>query len=183
MLIWRVRAAADIDAADAVHGFERAADLLVGDFGELADRAVAADGQGDDGIAVGIRLWRRSAAARSAAACACACDTFSRTSSDASPMSRSSTKVTMMLALPSRHHRAHLVDAADRGDRFFERQDDLRRDFFRTGARQSHAHVHGRRIGAREQIDAEVHEAEHSQNDQEEDQHEGEDRPLDADFR
>ena len=44
-LIWRFCAAADVHAGDAVHGFERAADLLVGDLGQLADAALAADGQ------------------------------------------------------------------------------------------------------------------------------------------
>ena len=45
------------------------------------------------------------------------------------------------------------------------------------------AHVDRRRVGPREQIDAEVHKAEHAQHNQEHDQHEGEDWPLDADFR
>src|SRR5690348_1227083 len=36
-------AAGKVHATYAVHGFERAADLLVGDFGEFADAAAAAD--------------------------------------------------------------------------------------------------------------------------------------------
>ena len=87
------------------------------------------------------------------------------------------------VAAAFRHHRAHVFDAADRRDRFFERQNDLRGDLFRTRAGQANAHVDGRGVGAREQIDAQVHEAEYSQDDQEQNQHEGEDGPLDADFR
>ena len=44
-------------------------------------------------------------------------------------------------------------------------------------------HVNGGGVGAREQVDAQIHEAEHSHDNQEQDQHEGEDRSLDADFR
>ena len=70
-----------------------------------------------------------------------ACDTFSRTSSEASPMSALQDERDDDVGAAFGDHRAHFVDAADRRDRFFERQNDLRRHFLRARARQSNTHI------------------------------------------
>ena len=98
-------------------------------------------------------------------------------------MSRSSTNVHDDVGAALGDHRPHLFDAADRRDRFFERQHDLRRHLFGARAGQPDADVDRGRIAPREQVHAQIHEAEHAQHHQEHDQHEGEDRPLDANFR
>ena len=138
--------AADVDAADAVHGLERAADLLVGDLGELAHGPVAADGECDDGVAVriGFRDGRRQHVRRQLAhrLLYFFANVFRRLA-DVALQDEGDDDVGGAFG----DHGAHLLDAADGGDGFLERHDDLRGDFFRARARQSHAHVHGGRIG------------------------------------
>ena len=60
---------------------------------------------------------------------------------------------------------------------------DRRRHLVRARAGQRQRHVDGRRIGLREQIDAEVAEREDAEHDQRHHEHRGEDRPADAEFR
>ena len=79
--------------------------------------------------------------------------------------------------------RRHLVDAGDAAERVLDRLDDRRRHLVRAGARQLDRHVDRGRIGLRKQIDAEVAERKDAEHHERHDEHRGEDRPADAEFR
>ena len=85
--------------------------------------------------------------------------------------------------LAFRDARLNLVDARDAADRLFHRLDDRRRDLVRAGAGQEQLHAHGRRIGLREEVDAEVAEREQAEHDQRHHEHRRGDGPADAEFR
>ena len=139
--------AADVHAADVVHGFERPADLLVGDLGQLANGAVARHHQRDHRIGVRIDFLhdRRKHVRRQ----------VPHRAADLFP------NVVGRLRDIALHHEGdgdvgrsladaglHFVDAADRGDSLFERHNYLRSNLFRRSARQQDLYIDGGRIAA-----------------------------------
>ena len=79
--------------------------------------------------------------------------------------------------------RRDLVDAGDAADRLLHRLDDRRRHLVGARAGQRQRDVDRRRIGAREEIDAEVAEREDAEHHQRHHQHRGEHGTADAEFR
>ena len=109
--------------------------------------------------------------------------TFSRTSLAASLMSRSSTKRTVICARPFGDARLDLVDPRDAADRLLHRLDDRGRHLVRARAGQRQGDADGRRIGLREQVDAEAAEREDAEHHQRHHEHRGEDRAADAEIQ
>ena len=119
MWISRARAPVEVDLADAVDRLERALDLLVGDLGE---RRAGSSSSGDDQATSPDRRRDRPSDDRRqqfGGSCRIAPATFSRTSLAASLRSRSSTNLTVIVALPSVRASTHLVDAGDAAEGFF----------------------------------------------------------------
>ena len=177
-------AAAQIHLADAVHRLDRALHLLVGDLRQRpqAHRVRRHDDRHDRiGIGIDLRDDRRQQLRTARAPSRSA--TFSRTSLAASLMSRSRTNLIVMFALPS-VMRPDVISSmpGDAAERFFDRLDDRRRHLVRAGAGQRSSDVDGRRIGLREQIDAEVAEREDPEHHERHDEHRREHGPADAEL-
>ena len=174
-------AADDVHGANAVDGFEGAADLFVADFGEFADRALAVDGEGDDGVIVRIGLGDGGGQDVDRELAHGGRDLFADVFSGRADFAFEDEGDDDVGAAFG-DHGADFLDAADAGHGFFEGENDLRDDFFGAGTGELYADVDSGRVGAGEEVDAEVEEAEDAQGDQEHDQHEGEDRAANADF-
>src|SRR5207344_2990133 len=78
--------------------------------------------------------------------------------------------------------RAQLVDAADGVDRLLDALGDRGLDLFGARARQVGLHRYDRGVGFRHEIEAERFVRHGAQHDERRGHHDGEDRPLDADF-
>jgi hypothetical protein len=173
--------AADVDRGDAVHGFQPAAHDLVGHLGQLAHAGIAAEGHRYHRVRVGVGLAhhrgkhvRRHLPHRAGGLFAHLFDRLG----DVLVQHEGDDDVARAFG----HHRAQLVNAADRRNRFFQRHDDLRDHLLGAGARQPRIDVDGGRVCPGEQIHAQVEKAEQPHHGEEQDQHEGENRTLDADL-
>jgi hypothetical protein len=168
-------AARDGDLADAVHGFDRAPDLLVGDLGQRAQGQRSRQREADDGIRVRVHLgndrrldFRRQILDRLrhllAHVLRRVVDVPLEDELERDP------------AVPLADHRRHLVDAGNAAQRLFGRLDDGAVQFLGAGAGQVEVDHDGRRVRLRQQIDAEIAEREHTRDHEQHHQHGGEDR-------
>ena len=173
----------EIDLADAVDGLDGAADLLVG---QLRQRSQAhRRGRHDerkDGVGVGIDLGdhRRQQLRRRALD---------------GPGHFFADVVRGIVEVPLEHEadgdprlafgdaRLDLVDTRHAADRFLHRLDDRARDLVGAGTGELQLHAHGRRVGFREEIHAEIAEREQPEHDQRQHEHRRGHGPADAEFR
>ena len=173
--------AAQIDLRHAVHGFDSAPDLFVGDLGQLANGAVSADSQRHDRLAIHFGLLhdgRKNVRRQTAHGPAHLLAHVFHRAADLTLEDEGDHDVGRTF----RHHRSQLFNATHRRDRLFHRQHHLRDDLFRTRAGETQPDHHGGRVALREQVHAEVHEAEHPHHHHEHDEHESEHGPVYANF-
>jgi hypothetical protein len=174
-------AAVQRDAADAVYGLDGAADLLIGNFGQLAAADGTADEQRQDRVRLRVLFgddgWQ--------------CIAWKPTDGGGhffANVLRGAVNVALENEGASNVGEAFagvdgdFVNAADRRDCVFERENDARDDFFGRGAGQLDINVDGGGIGFGKKIHSEAAVGKRAKRDEKRDQHHGEDGILDASF-
>src|SRR5262249_29462014 len=177
-----VAPAGDVNGRDAVHSLQRAFDLLIGDFSDLAQAPRPADDQrkdrvrfgiglGDDGrLDVGRHLAHRQ---RHFLAHVLRGVFHLAVEHEAAGDARAAVH----------YHDFQFVQTADAAQLLFDGQYDLAGHFVGAGARQPDAHADDGRIGLGKEVDAEVHEREDAQHDQKQHQHRRKNGSPNTDFR
>ena len=175
--------AADRHLADAVDGFDRALDLLVGDLGQRPQAHRL--GRHDDGhhrIGVGIDLLDDGRQHLRRHAFQAAGDFFTDVVRGVVDVALEHELDGDLRAAFVDPLRRHLVDAGDAAERLLHRFDDGAGHLVGAGAGKLQRDGDGRRIGLWKQVHAQVAEREDAEDHERHDQHRGEDRTPDAEF-
>ena len=167
--------------AHAIDRLEHALDLLLGNLGGLAQALVSGHHNCDDGVCVRVGLLddrREHVGGKGALR---SCDFFAHVLNRALDVALENEPAGDS-PVPLKDHGGELVQPTDGADRFFEREHDLRHEFFRSGPGQAGVDRNGCRVGFREEVDTKIAERENPQDHEETDEHHRENRPLDADL-
>ena len=155
--------AGEIDLADAVDGFQRSFDLLIGDLGGFAQIGAAGDQQGKHGVGVRIVFGDRRRQNRRRQQANGRCHFFADVLRGAFGIAFENEFAGQGGDALVRLRRK-FVETADRAHRLFEGKDDLTAHLFRGRARKIDRHRDRGRISLGEKIHAQVPKRKDSEN-------------------